>query len=77
MSDGDAFAGIVRAGEVLLDKYRVERVLGAGGMGLVVAATHLALEQYVKDPAIHKALSRLFELVEVVVSSGSLSRMIR
>ena len=34
-------------GEVLDGKYRVERVLGAGGMGVVVAATHVRLEQRV------------------------------
>jgi serine/threonine-protein kinase len=33
----------VREGEVLAGKYRVERVLGMGGMGVVVAATHLDL----------------------------------
>jgi serine/threonine protein kinase len=33
----------VRPGDVLAGKYRVERVLGAGGMGVVVAATHLDL----------------------------------
>ncbi|UQA56114.1 serine/threonine-protein kinase [Polyangium aurulentum] len=33
----------VRPGQVLLDKYRVERVLGKGGMGVVVAARHLGL----------------------------------
>jgi len=33
----------VREGEVLAGKYRVERVLGVGGMGVVVAATHLDL----------------------------------
>ncbi len=34
-------------GEILADKYRVERVLGQGGMGLVVAATHVHLDQRV------------------------------
>src|SRR5438046_2570913 len=37
----------VRAGQVLAGKYRVERVLGQGGMGVVVAATHLHLNQRV------------------------------
>jgi serine/threonine-protein kinase len=35
----------VKAGDVLAGKYVVERVLGAGGMGVVVAARHLQLEQ--------------------------------
>ena len=33
----------VKPGDVLLGKYRVERLLGKGGMGLVVAARHLEL----------------------------------
>jgi serine/threonine-protein kinase len=37
----------VQPGQILFDKYRVERVLGAGGMGVVVAARHLALDQLV------------------------------
>ena len=35
----------VEPGEVLAGKYRVERVLGAGGMGVVVAARHMQLDQ--------------------------------
>jgi serine/threonine-protein kinase len=34
-------------GAVIAGKYRVERTLGEGGMGIVVAATHLGLEQRV------------------------------
>jgi hypothetical protein len=37
----------VKAGDVLAGKYRVERVLGSGGMGYVVAARHLQLDQLV------------------------------
>jgi len=37
----------VHEGDILDGKYRVERVLGVGGMGIVVAATHLQLDQRV------------------------------
>jgi serine/threonine protein kinase len=37
----------VREGEVIDGKYRVERVLGTGGMGVVVAARHIQLDQRV------------------------------
>lgn len=32
---------MVEPGQVLVNKYRVERVLGVGGMGAVVKALHI------------------------------------
>jgi serine/threonine-protein kinase len=37
----------VREGDILAGKYRVERVLGVGGMGVVVAAHHMQLDEKV------------------------------
>ena len=43
----DASSAPVAEGDILAGKYKVERVLGAGGMGVVVAARHLQLDQLV------------------------------
>jgi len=37
----------IRAGDLIAGKFRVDRILGVGGMGVVVAAHHLRLEELV------------------------------
>jgi eukaryotic-like serine/threonine-protein kinase len=39
--------GVPAPGEIIAGKYRVERVLGVGGMGVVVAAQHVRLDEKV------------------------------
>ena len=46
MSEPNSTAPVVE-GDIIAGKFRVERVLGVGGMGVVVAATHVDLEQRV------------------------------
>jgi serine/threonine protein kinase len=42
-----AHGNAIATGEIIAGKYRVERTLGSGGMGLVLEATHLQLGQKV------------------------------
>jgi len=45
--------GLPRAGDVIAGKYQVESMLGAGGMGVVVFARHLLLNQPVAMKFLH------------------------
>jgi serine/threonine protein kinase len=51
-------------GKVLDDKYRLERLLGQGGMGAVYLATHLGTERYVALKLIAPQFMRNSEFVE-------------
>ncbi len=53
----------VQPGEIIAGKYRVDRVVGAGGMGVVVAATHLQLHHLVAI----KVLAPRFATCEVAM----------
>ncbi len=47
MQPSNPLLGQPQPGDVILGKYRVERVIGLGGMGAVVSARHLQLEERV------------------------------
>ena len=68
MSDPATSKFPVCIGDIVAGKYRVERVLGSGGMGVVVAATHLELDQLV-------ALK--FILPQALAGSGNVERFMR
>jgi len=51
-------------GEILDDKYRLEHLLGQGGMGAVYLATHLGTERYVALKLISPQFMRNNEFVE-------------
>jgi serine/threonine protein kinase len=58
----------VQEGQVLAGKYRVDKVLGRGGMGIVVAAHHLHLDERVAIK---------FLLPEALTSTDAVARFIR
>src|SRR5678815_2243124 len=68
MSGAASTDAIPRQGEIMVDKYRIERELGRGGMGVVLAAHHLHLD----EPVAIK-----FLLPELISDAGVVSRFLR
>jgi eukaryotic-like serine/threonine-protein kinase len=61
-NDPEEAAG-VHEGQILAGKYRVERVLGVGGMGVVVAAHHVQLDEKVAIKFLLPSMLRNQEVV--------------
>ncbi|KYG01082.1 hypothetical protein BE21_56835 [Sorangium cellulosum] len=52
------------SGQIIRGKYRLERVLGTGGMGVVIAARHLRLEEPVAIKLLHSWLAQRPDAIE-------------
>jgi serine/threonine protein kinase len=64
-------------GQVLDDKYRLERLLGKGGMGAVYLATHLGTDRYVALKLIAPQFMRNEEFVERFKREGRAAGRLR
>jgi serine/threonine-protein kinase len=68
---------VPKPGDVLLGKYRVERVIGVGGMGAVVAARHLQLDERVAVKVLLPQMLANDELVQRFLREARLAIKIR
>jgi eukaryotic-like serine/threonine-protein kinase len=67
----------IREGEILAGKYRVSGIIGAGGMGLVVAAHHIHLDKKVAIKVLHPNVLGLSDVVERFVKEARASAQIK
>jgi serine/threonine-protein kinase len=64
-------------GSVLADRYRIERRLGEGGMGVVYLARHVILEKIVALKILHHEYARRRELVDRFLHEAKAASRIR
>ena len=77
-TNGRDLEGLPRVGDVVAGKYEVERILGVGGMGIVVAARHKQLDELVAIKLLHpdsamdgEAVTRLMREARATISIKS------
>src|SRR5262249_46476315 len=68
---------MLEPGAMVAGKLRVERVLGQGGMGTVVVATHVGLDQAVALEVLHAELANQPEVVARFVREARASAKLR
>jgi serine/threonine-protein kinase len=66
-----------RAGAILCGKYRIDRVVAEGGLGIVLAATHLQLGQRVAIKYLKRSAAGLKATVDRFVREAQLASQIR
>jgi eukaryotic-like serine/threonine-protein kinase len=67
----------IAVGQVLAGKYRVERQLGAGGMGYVLLASHLGLHQRVALKLLHGELGDVPQALSRFMQEGRTAARLR
>ncbi|MEO8699936.1 MAG: thioredoxin domain-containing protein [Kofleriaceae bacterium] len=67
----------MQPGSTIAGKFRVERVLGQGGMGIVVVATHLQLEQTVALKFLHADIVSSPEVMERLMREARASAKLK
>jgi serine/threonine protein kinase len=77
LPDDDALRGLPVPGEVLSGKYEIERVLGMGGMGVVLAARHVGLGQRVAVKMLRPEIAKLPEAAERFLREARASTTLR
>jgi serine/threonine protein kinase len=75
--DTDDLSGIPRRGDIFDSKFRIDGVLGLGGMGVVLSATHLGLEESVAIKLLLPRWSADTEVVQRFMREGRASIKIR
>ena len=65
------------AGTVLNDKYRIERKLGEGAMGVIFAATHLGLDEAVAIKFMRREMQDVDGTLARFVSEAKIAARIR
>jgi eukaryotic-like serine/threonine-protein kinase len=77
MQTNDANDGIPGPGDVLSGKYQIERVIGMGGMGVVLAARHMTLGQRVAIKMLRPEIAKLPEAAERFLREARASTNLR
>jgi len=68
---------MLEVGSIVGGRFRIERILGQGGMGVVAIATHLQLEQSVAIKVLHEETSENADLVARFLREAQASARLR